>query len=96
MSPEQAQINELKGQVETLERQMREFLSASELSPQIVRTIKIVNNSITKDSTSDTTGTLKAVSESGVSSYSVANAYAGTLIVSDLDGNDYKLGYYTA
>ena len=68
MSPEQQQINELKIQVATLERQLREFVSAAELDPQIIRTITgVLSRSSSKSAASAT----RAVDEAGASSYSV-------------------------
>lgn len=50
---------------------------------------------VSKTGAGTTSGVLKSVSESGSGSYSVANAYAGTITVRDVAGNSYKLGYYT-
>jgi hypothetical protein len=50
---------------------------------------------VSKTGAGSTSGTLRSVSESGSGSYSVANAYAGTITVRDAAGTSYKLGYYT-
>jgi hypothetical protein len=68
MSPDQLKIQELEMKVETLERQMREFLSAAELDPQIIRTITgVISGSSSKTAASAT----RSVNEAGASSYSV-------------------------
>ncbi len=68
MSPDQLKIQELETKVATLERQMREFLSAAELSPQIIRSIGVAISSASSKSASSEN---QSVNEAGVSSYSV-------------------------
>lgn len=68
MTPEQVQINELKAQIDVLQRQMREFTSVPELDPKIKQTITgILSTSSTKTAASGR----QAVNESGASSYNV-------------------------
>ena len=49
---------------------------------------------VTKESSGSTSGILKSVNEGGSSSFSVADAFDGSLTVTDQEGNTYKLGYY--
>ena len=54
-----------------------------------------VNEVVSKEGIGSTSGLLKGVTENGVDSYSVAKAYDGSITVRDVNGNSYKLGYYT-
>lgn len=78
MSPEQQQINELKIQVATLERQMREFLSTAELDPQIIRTI---SGTLSTSSTKTPASATRAVNEAGAGSYSVMYPPDGFILI---------------
>jgi len=93
MSPnEQALLR----RIEVLEQQVRQFTNQSELDPQIIRTIKLTAAGIELDSTGSISGLSQTVNEGGAASYGVASEYDGSLVVQDAEGNQYKLGYYTA
>lgn len=92
MNPDEKQ--ELLNRIARLESQLAQFLNAAELDPLIVSTIQASIDNPTIESTGNTTGILKSVDESGVSSYSVAKEYDGSVVIEDADGNQYKLGYY--
>jgi len=86
MSPEQAQINELKERVETLERLLREFTNAAELDPQIARTLALSALPFSSDVVTDYDRT---VSEGGAGTYTVPAIYDGLFEV-----NGKIIGYY--
>lgn len=90
------QIQQLEQRVETLEQQLRSFLNVGELDPQIVRTVSLIPSGATIDSVGGTSGVLQNVDESGSSSYNVAGAFDGTVVIKNTDGTQYKLGYYDA
>lgn len=79
MTP-QEQINALKEQVETLQRQMREFTNSAQLDPQIIRAI---GTSLTGASSKTTASATRAVNEAGVSTYSVMFPPDGFIRIGD-------------
>lgn len=94
MSPEE------KNRFETLEKLVQSLLRVENVSfiENGKRRIAapVLGDGVQKFSTGSTAGVLKAVSESGASSYNVAQAFNGTITIEDATGNRYKLGYYTA
>ena len=75
-------IDELTARVETLERLMREFSSAPELSPDIKRTITaILATSSSKSVASGST----SVNEAGASTYSVMKIPTGFINIGGFD-----------
>lgn len=94
MTPEQLEkFEQMEKRLIALERV--ENLSTIENSKRRF-VVPLIGESIQKSSTGDTSGVLQSVNEGGVATYNVADAYDGTMIVEDQDGNQYKLGYYTA
>ena len=51
---------------------------------------------VSKTGTGTTSGITASVDEAGSGSYTVAKVYNGSITISDVNGNLYKLGYYTA
>ena len=97
MSPEQRQINELEAQVDSLQREMDSLKSAAMIDPQVPRAIGLRLAFISKVSTGGTSGINETVTDTngGLSTdYIVAKDYAGSMIVTDANGVEYKLGYY--
>jgi len=93
-------IEELTNKVTELEEQVR-LLTRVENVPFIENAkrriaIPVLGESISKNTTGSTSGLTESVDEAGVSSYSVAAAYSGSITIADAQGNRYKLGYYTA
>lgn len=95
MSPEQLKIEELEKKVIELERFMNNLKSAATIDPQVPRAINLRNQFVSKGTVGDTTGILKAVSEGGAGNYNVADAFDGSIIITDANAVQYKLGYYT-
>jgi hypothetical protein len=97
MSPEQARIQELENKVkkliEVLDVPFIENVKRRCVTPTI--TDLGLGDAVSKTGAGNTSGVLKSVSEAGSGSYSVADAYDGTITVRDTDGTSYKLGYYT-
>lgn len=92
MSPQE------KREFEELKRIVRNLQSVTDV-PFIAEAkrriaVPVLGEAIIKESTGTTAGTLRSVSESGADSYSVADAYDGTITIEDALGNTYKLGYY--
>ena len=54
----------------------------------------LLGDGLQKDTTGNTSGMTKFVNEGGVSTYSVAKAFTGSITIEDSLGNTYKLGYY--
>ena len=54
----------------------------------------LLGDGLQKDTTGNTSGMTKSVDEAGLSSYSVAKAFTGSITIEDSLGNTYKLGYY--
>lgn len=92
MTPEQLQ------RMETLEKKLQDLERVENLDcientkRRVVR--PVLGEVIRKDSTGNTSGILKSVNEGGGDSYGVAAEYNGSIIVEDINGNQYKIGYY--
>jgi len=95
MSPEiMSEFNRMKEEIRAL-REVVDVAFIEMAKRRIVVPVMRAEKFIKKDTTGGTTGTLKVVSEAGSSSYSVADAYDGTITIQDGDGNNYKIGYYS-
>ena len=98
MSPEQLQeFNKMKATLEALKGVLD--VPFIENAKRRIATPAIIDvglgEVIVKNSVGGTSGVLRSVDEAGSGTYDVAYPYDGTIIVSDTDGNTYKLGYYT-
>ena len=94
MTPQERQeLEMLRREVDNLKRVLDvPFIEEAKrriVLPEIKRT-KLV----AKNTTGTASGMTKSVNEGGSSSYSVADAFDGSLTVTDQEGNTYKLGYY--
>lgn len=97
MSPEErAEFDELKRIVNNL-RYVKDVPFIENGQKRIAEPLLTdLGNYVVRNSAGGTSGVHQLVTESGSSSYNVADSYNGTIIIEDTNGNTYKLGYYTA
>jgi len=95
MTPDQKRIKELEDKVSELERLFNSLRNAATLDPQIPRAINLRNNFLEKGTVGGTSGMTRTVDEAGISSYAVADAPDGSVILIDAVGTQYKVPYYT-
>lgn len=79
MTPQQLeQLAEMQSQIETLQRQLREFTSIPELDPQIKKTITGLLSSTSSKSAASAT---QAVNEAGSGTYNVMKPPTGFISI---------------
>jgi len=101
MSPqEKTEFERMKMELRTLKEVLDvpfiESVKRRAVTPGVENTIESLglNRALRRDSAGGTSGMGKVVDEAGTSSFTVADSYDGSIIVTSLDGANYKLGYY--